>query len=260
MYMQTRFVLAAIVLSALVAGGVFGEPRVLTEANLASGQNPEIGDTVILSDFARCFPHAAIGSENKAGTWWLRPYKTAAGTEGKMLCVEARDKEKPETCIAPSLTYPLLLSGVYDIWVGTYRPEFGGGIDIKLTRDKVYGTIDPWEYQIDAWPLKPGSAGKLVEVFWRTADISGQNILLCQPHGTYQSLWWGLCNAHIAYVKLIRRDPAEVQKAAQSKATREYIRHVGTGIGTPQSPDTPQRPRSVPLDYTPGVRRSVTIS
>ena len=217
MHVQIRFVLAAIVLSALVAGSALSEPQVLTDASLASGQQPDTGDTVILSDFARCFPRSAIGSENKAGAWWLRPYKTSGGMEGKMLCVEARDKEKPDTCVAPSLTYPLSLSGVYDIWVGTYRPEFGGGIDIKLTRDKVYGTIDPWECPIDAWPLKSGSAGKLVEVFWKTADVTGQNILLRQPHGTYQSLWWGLCNAHIAYIKLIRRDPAEVQGAVQAK-------------------------------------------
>ncbi|MCX5758062.1 MAG: hypothetical protein NTU83_06075 [Candidatus Hydrogenedentes bacterium] len=189
----------------------------MSDASLASGEHPEIGDTVILSDFARCFPHAGVGTENTAGKWWLRKYKTSAGTDGSMLCVEARDKDKPETCIAPALTYALSLSGVYDIWVGTYRPESGGGIDIKLTRDKIYGTIDPWEYPIDAWPLKPGSAGKLVEVFWKTADVAGQNFLLRQPHGTYQSLWWGLCNAHIAYIKLIRRDPLEVQRAAQAK-------------------------------------------
>lgn len=209
MHGQTRFIWAAIVLSVMAMGRAAGEPRVLTDADLASGEQPAIGDTVVLKDFIRCFPHSAVGMENKPGMWWLRAYKTAAGTEGKMLCVEARDKEKPETCIAPSLTYPLSLSGVYDIWVGTYRPEFGGGIDIKLTHDKVFGTIDPWEYAIDAWPLQPGHAGKGIEVFWKTADVTGQNIALRQPHGTYQSLWWGFCNAHIAYIKLIRRDPAE---------------------------------------------------
>jgi len=218
MHQQTRLVLAAIVLSTLAAVGASAEPRVLTDASLASGQHPEVGDTVILSDFARCFPHSAIGPENKAGTWWLRPYTTAAGTSGKMLCVEARDKEKPETCVAPPVTYPLALSGVYDIWVCTYRPEFGGGIDIKLTRDKVYGTIDPWECPLDAWPPKPGSAGKLVEVFWKTADLSGQNISLRQPHGTYQSLWWGLCNAHVAHIKLVRRDPVGVRQADEARA------------------------------------------
>ncbi len=210
---------AAIIAFTVTASLADDTSRVLTDADLASGQTPEIGDTVILSDFARCFPHAAVGQENVKGKWWLRPYKTAGGADGKALCVEVRDKDKPETCIAPSLTYPVSLQGVYDIWVCTYRPDFGGGIDIKLTRDKVYGTIDPWEFAIDAWPLNPGNAGKLVEVFWKTADLSAQNIQLRQPHGTYQSLWWGLCNAHVAAIKLIRRDPAEVQQAAQAKAT-----------------------------------------
>jgi hypothetical protein len=189
------------------------KPRTLTDADLAAGRKPAIGDTVILSDFARCFPHSAISLESVKGKWWLRPYRTA-NSEGKMLCVEQRDKKNPSTCIAPSLTYPANLEGVFDIWVGAYRPVFGGGIDIKLTRDKTYGTVDPWEEARRHWPPDNGQAGKLVEMFYKTADLTGQNIHLRQPKGTYQSGWWGLCNAHCAYVKLVRRAPADVQRDA----------------------------------------------
>lgn len=202
------------------------KPRTLTDADLTAGAKPAIGDVVMLRDFARCFPHSAVVSENVKGKWWLRPYRTA-GNDAKMLCVEQRDKANndPHDCIAPTLTYPVQLEGVYDIWVGTYRPICGGGMDIKLTRDKVFGTVDPWEEEIRQWPPRKDQIDKLVEMFWKTADVTGQDIHLRQPKGTYQSNWWGLCNAHCAYIKLVRRDPAEVERetAALRQAERKGV-------------------------------------
>ena len=69
-----------------------------------------------------------------------------------MLCIEERDMDNPQSCIAPELKYHLNLEGIYDIWVGTYRPIFGGGIDMKLTRDNTYAPIDPWQEEITQWP------------------------------------------------------------------------------------------------------------
>jgi len=208
---------------ALLACGAAAQAtgRVLTDADLKSGAEPKVGDTVWLADFGTCFPRSAIATESAKGKWWLRGYTTADGQSGKMLCVEERDKEHPESCLAPALTYPLHLTGTYEIWIGTYRPKFGGGVDLRLTRDKVFSTVDPWEASIGGWParaprdrpLREGQAGRLVEMLWRTADLSGQSLHLRQPHGTYQSLWWGLCNAHVAYIRLIRRDLAEVRAA-----------------------------------------------
>ena len=200
-----------------------GEPkqRVWTDADLAAGNQPGVGDTVVLRDFSKCFPHSAVSSENVKGKWWLRPYRTAQG-EGKMLCVEQYDRKNknPHECLAPALTYPVHLEGVYDIWIGTYRPIFGGGIDVKLTRDKVFGSIDPWEEEIRQWPPRKDQTGKLVEMFYKTADMTGQDIHLRQPRGTYQSYWWGFSNAHCAYIKLIRRAPGDVEREAAACARR----------------------------------------
>jgi hypothetical protein len=190
----------------------------LTEADLDAGRRPAIGDSVVLQDFSRCTPATAVVGQSEKGKWWLRPYRTASGATGKMLCVEARDKENPQTCVAPELTYPLQLDGVYEIWVGTYQPLFGGGIDIRLSGDKVYGTIDPQEAPIRQWPLPQDQYGTLVQVLFKTADLTGQQILVRQPHGTYQSLWWGLCNAHLATIRLVRRDAEEVKQAAGGAA------------------------------------------
>jgi len=201
-----------------VAMPTAGRAAQLTDADLTAGRQPKVGDTVILSNFRACFPHAAISEANEPGKWWLRPYRTASGQPGAMLCVEQRDKEHPEKSLAPALTYPLKLEGTYDIWVGTYRPKYGGGIDLKLTRDKVYGTIDPWQIELAKWPPPAESINRLVEILWKTDDLTGQSLQLRQPHGTYQSLWWGLCNAHVAYIKLVRRDPREVKRQAEAQA------------------------------------------
>ena len=57
-----------------------------------------------------------------------------------------------------------------------------------------------------------------MECFFKTADMTGQDIQLRQPHGTYQSYWWGMCNAHVDYIKLIRRDPEDIKREAEEKA------------------------------------------
>jgi len=199
----------------------------LTGGDLRAGKTPAVGDVVILNDFAACAPESAMTTTSQKGTWWLRPYKTAGG-QGVMLCVEERDRENPESCMAPPLTYPVDLEGVYDVWVGTYRPRLrGGGIDIKLTRDKVFSTIDPCEDGVTQWPPAEDQVGRLVEVFYKTADLTGQDLHLRQPYGTYDSLWWGLCNAHVAYLKLVRRSAEEVAREA---AARQDIKRKGVVI------------------------------
>jgi hypothetical protein len=216
--MRWYLVLSVLSMCLAMAATADRQPRTLTDADLDKGTTPAVGDVVMLRDFRRCFPHSAISTTSLPGKWWDRKYTTADGQQGRMLCVEARDVKAPETCLAPALTYPLKLTGTYDIWVGTYRPKYGGGIDIKLTRDKVYGTIDPWQEEITGWPPPADKTGKLVEVLFKTDELAGQSLQLRQPHGTYQSWWWGLCNAHVAYVKLVRRDPREVAREQARRA------------------------------------------
>ena len=144
----------------------------LTDSDLSAGKKPKIGDTVILSDFTRCFPRSAVGNENVKGKWWLRDYQTADGKKGQMICVEQRDMDNPKSCLVPAITYRLELEGVYDIWVGTYIPVNAGGVDIKLTSDKIYSPIDPAEEGIKQWPPVE-RIGKLVECFFKTASLTG---------------------------------------------------------------------------------------
>jgi len=126
----------------LVAGADSAE---LTEADLDVGKQPAIGDCVLLKDFSRCTPDAAVVGQSEKGKWWLRPYRTSSGATGKMLCVEARDKENPQTCIAPELTYPTKLDGLYEIWVGTCPNILRQEVDAGLTPSRVKGERVEWQ-------------------------------------------------------------------------------------------------------------------
>jgi len=193
----------------------------LTDEDIRAGQKPRVGDTVILTDFANCYPHSAIKTESVKGKWWLRSYRTESGAAGQMLCVEERDMDDPESCLAPPLTYHPNLEGTYDIWVGTYRDIAYGGIDIKLSNDPVYQPIMPYDDGIPEWPLPEEQIGRLAECFYKTVELTGQDIQLRQPHGTYNSFWWGMCNAHVAYIKLVRRSSEDVEREAAAKAQLE---------------------------------------
>ena len=199
-----------------------GSMRVLTDEDLHADKRPRVGDTVMLSDFARCYPRSAISTKSIKGKWWLRPYRAASGQTGHMLCVEERDRDSPQSAIALPLTYKVDLEGVYDIWVGTYRAIHYGGVDIKLTRDKAYGPIQPaFEDGVDGWPPAPEKLSRIIECFYTTADLTGQNFHLRQPRGTYNGVWWGFAQSHIAYIKLIRRDSADVAREVAEKTTQE---------------------------------------
>ena len=210
------------VLVASVGSHVPCAAAVLTDTDLERGEQPRVGDTVILSDFEKCSPSSAISTTSVKGQWWLRPYKTTSGKLGKMLCVEERDRDNPQSCVAPPVTYSVQLDGVYDIWVGTYRTIHYGGVDIKLTRDKTFAPIQPaLEDGVDAWPPEDNKVGRVIECFYKTADLARQNIHLRQPHGTYNGVWWGFAQSHVAYFKLVRRDPADVSQQVAERAKLE---------------------------------------
>ena len=57
----------------------------LTDADLAAGRQPAIGDTVVLRDFARCFPKGACAPTSVKGKWWQRAYTTPGGQQERLL-------------------------------------------------------------------------------------------------------------------------------------------------------------------------------
>ncbi len=197
----------------------------LTQADLDRGAKPKAGDEIILRDFSRLSPKNATTTKSQRGKWWLRPYQEKDGQKHTMLMTVERDMEKPESCIVPTVTYPLGLDGWYEIWIGTYRGAYGGGVDVRVSKDDCFVHIDPQQVAFHAKRPKP-RVGAIVEMNYKPAvDISGQNILIRQPFGTFESWHWGFCEASLAYIRMVKLSDEQVAafKADQARDDRRVI-------------------------------------
>lgn len=170
------------------------------------------GDEIVITDTRLFGPAEAIRDVSTRGKWWRRKYRIAGSDEDRaMLCVEEHDLDDPESCLAGQFTLPLTLEGWYEVWVTTYRAPVGeqidpahkayGGIDVRLSGERCF---------LHAKPLPTGSANTqlkdapaLVDVLYRCADLTGQNLIFQQPYGTYESEG-KLCNASLAGVRLVK--------------------------------------------------------
>lgn len=198
----------------------------LSQADLNLGAIPKPGDSILLCDFSKLTPQSALSDRSQRGKWWLRPYREAdGGPEKTMLMTVERDMDHPETCLVPRVTYPLKLEGWYEVWIGTYRNSYGGGVDVKLTGDDCFVHMNPQQVARHAKRPKP-RIGAIVELNYKPAvDLTGQDIEFQQPYGSYQSFHWGFCEASLAYIRLVRLSDEQVAafKADQADNTRRRI-------------------------------------
>ena len=180
-------------------------------------------DGVVFSDFGRIVEQNAISTTSQKGKWWLRSYRTADGSSGKMLCVEQRDMDNPQSCVAPPITLDLDVSGMYQVWIGTVRPRFGGGIDVRVSDENYFRHLDP--QQVSKVTADELDSGGIVEMLFHEAiDLTGRSLVFQQPYGTYQSLYWGHCAAHLAYVRLVPLNDDDIRSldARASKPKLPY--------------------------------------
>ena len=184
------------------------------------------GDEIVITDTRLFGPSEAIRDVSTRGKWWRRGYRIAGSNEVQtLLCVEEHDLDDPESCLAGQFNLPLNLEGWYEVWVMTHRAPVGeqidpahkayGGIDVRLSGERCF---------LHAKPLPTGSvntqqkdAPALVDVLYRCADLTGQNLIFQQPYGTYESLG-KLCNASLAGVRLVKLSD---ERVAQIRAERD---------------------------------------
>ncbi|MBN2291414.1 MAG: hypothetical protein JXM70_03250 [Pirellulales bacterium] len=199
-----------------------------TPADIRPGDEIEITDTRLFG------PADSISDTSTRGKWWRRAYRIDGRNEEQtLLCVEENDPDDPQSCMAGQLTLPLKLDGWYEIWVRTYRekPSGGtldmrgsGGIDVRLSGEKYFLQADP--LQIGTKPQKPAvKYGILVDVLYRTNDMTGQSLVFQQPYGTYESEK-KKCNAAVAGVRLKKLSVAQVARLKKDR-TRRDVRRIG---------------------------------
>ncbi len=123
------------------------------------------------TDLHRCQPQDAISDQPRRRRWRALPYESG-GLSGTMLLAG------PET-VAPVISYPLGLHGWHAISVGVMPIDKESReleLELKLTGDQA-----PTLLTLPSGEGRPGGARHgLVELFWKIAELDGQNLEIGQ--------------------------------------------------------------------------------
>jgi len=159
-------------------------------------------DAILIADMSRCLPKTALSDKREHGHWKVLEYETPAFS-GK--CVWAM----PETD-APPLRLPLNLSGWYAIYLGLMNhPEAGNVVRVKLTDDAAY-------------QHRSNAAGTIQEVFFKCADMTGQDLHFAQQSAGYRKA------GVVMYVKLVPLTDDEVRMVRRDARQRRTKRLIAT--------------------------------
>ena len=173
------------------------------------------GQPSYLTDLDRCQPSGGLYAGAKAGHWRMLPYMTDTLT-GVMLRADSETD-------APEIKYPLGVSGWHAVSIGMMG-EIGSGVQAhaRLSGDETFSMLTVQE-------IDRGSRNELQELFWKIADLTGQDLLMRQEKmrvGAGEGPGSMLCtDARIAYIKLVPLSDAEL-RAFQADGRRTDTRRL----------------------------------
>ncbi|NQU10375.1 family 10 glycosylhydrolase [bacterium] len=171
-----------------------------------------VSPTIHLTDLERCQPAAALATTAERGRWRLFDYESD-GLRGTMLVAG-------EEADAPPVTYPLAVRGWHRISVGLYGERYNGDtvIQVKLTGDPASTILT----------LKEGPHRSVHELFWKEADLSGQQLVFAPLAGIRSGDGELRVDrsrqAMIAWVKLEPLTPAAVHQLQADRRRAEQKR------------------------------------
>ncbi len=164
-----------------------------------------VNEPVFITDLSQASPASAVSETPEFKQWRSMAY-TAGAISGQMLLAG------PETA-APDVTLDLNLSGWHAISLGVMAPPSYEGAPIKVVA-RLSDDIAPVMLSAEPAGLERGHALAITDLFWKSADLTGQQLVLGQPQ------WqvapedavgaWRSEVVRIAYVKLVPLGDAEV--------------------------------------------------
>jgi len=176
-------------------------------------------ETIVLSDMTKVTPKTALVEDvRKKRHWKVLEYETADGLKGKSIA------STPDTG-APNVTLPLNVKGWYAIYVGLGgmgRFAFGqeSEVRVRLTNDVTY---QHRRYS--------GARDDIDEVFFKAADLTGQNLHIAQmrmqalmdlrPHTNPR-------HTVVMYVKLVPLTEAEIAWIKQDREQKNTKKLIAT--------------------------------
>jgi hypothetical protein len=190
-------------------------------------------EAVYVGDMSKATPASALSPDGRPGTWKAVPYSTAA-VAGKMLF-----SAPGRTARVPELRLPVPVRGRHAVYVGInyqfiwYRPQL---LKLRFASDPAF-----------TWIVREGKLGlrvapgerspmaytdrDIVEVFWKTADLTGEDLVIARKEYEPLRLWHAGTDftenvASSAYLKLVplgERESAELGRARGREETRRIL-------------------------------------
>ena len=174
---------------------------------------------IVRADLSRATPAAALTREFNRHQWQLIDYETEEGVKGSMVFARPDDE-------CATLTMPLDVNGPHHVYLAfnhtnSHYPDFSshGQLDVKLTRDPGFRRVVAETGGLEGQPLFKS----VQEIFWKTADLTGQALEFRQPQAPYR--WPREAGfANLSYVRLVPATPAEVRDEQESRPTADSRR------------------------------------
>jgi hypothetical protein len=192
--------------------------------------------SIYFSDLSKCSPSDSLDSHRKMGKWQVVPYESE-NVSGNMVFVGPHNT-------APELTLKLNVTGHYRVYLGmnyglvcnnlvgssAFSPAWHYMI-IKLTSDPSWRFVEPEKYierKEGIWPEKAYGFSDLTEVYWRTAELTGQDVHFgpCRMDDAYKHT---ACT--LAYVRLERLTDEEVRREEAEQPTSDTRRLIAVHDG-----------------------------
>lgn len=183
------------------------------------GQNPVFEadrwerskDAIIISDMSRVMPKTALSNIRKKRHWKTIEYETSQGLKGKSIAALVDTN-------APKVTLPLNVKGWYAVYVGLggmgrFVRNQESQVRVKLTNDVAY------QHRIYG-----GATDDIEEVFFKTADLTGQNLHIAEMRMEALMDLRPTHNARhtvVMYVKLVPLTEKEIAWIKEDRAQKQ---------------------------------------
>ena len=194
--------------------------------------------SIYLTDMSACHPSTALSRESKEGCWTTVDYETVEGLKGVSIYGTSESNPSP-------ITLSLDVKGWHAISLGIHYTRgtswTKGIIKVKLGSEDIFtqiGMEENWRWGQEVYGHKGGLResdlwSSLIEAYWKSADLSGQEINISYPPGSVSNL------AYVRLHPLDERELEEVRREQPSPETKRLIAVYGYGYWDP-----PRRPTS----------------
>ncbi|MBI4024559.1 MAG: family 10 glycosylhydrolase [Verrucomicrobia bacterium] len=180
----------------------------------------------IISDLSVAAPSEALADQPVRDRWLILPYE-GPEVSGKMIWCPARNRPPDVSVPLPSLGLCRIHIGLYSsatvpYWFNLLRPPKGSTAASTITCNRLHLRLsneDWFDFIVpNDFPGEPRFT-HICEVLWKTADVSGQSLVLAAP-GSKKEVFMEL-SALVAFVRLV---PVE-KKEAWPRETKRLIEY-----------------------------------